>query len=129
MTILVRPLGYTGKLQQLIWSGSPATITARAWGGGGGGGGRDSSPGGSGSGGGFKVCDSRAEQPADFLRRLRPRSQKQPGTQLAAPTRHDPGQEQQDGPGAGLPCQSIDNGAEGLPLVLIHIFQAALQED
>jgi len=53
MTILVRPLGYTGKLQQLIWSGSPATITARAWGGGGGGGGRDSSPGGSGSGGGF----------------------------------------------------------------------------
>jgi hypothetical protein len=55
MTILVRPLGYTGKLQQLIWSGSPAIVTARAWGGGGGGGGRDSSPGGDGSGGGFAL--------------------------------------------------------------------------
>lgn len=52
MTILVRPLGYTGTLQQLTWSGSPATITAYAWGGGGGGG-NDSSPGGAGSGGGF----------------------------------------------------------------------------
>jgi hypothetical protein len=53
MTILVRPLGYTGKLQQLTWAGTPATITAYAWGGGGGGGGNDSAPGGTGGGGGF----------------------------------------------------------------------------
>jgi len=53
MTILVRPLGYTGKIQQLVWQGSPAIVTAYAWGGGGGGGGPDSNPGGEGSGGGF----------------------------------------------------------------------------
>jgi len=53
MTILVRPLGYTGKLQQLVWSGPSAIITAYAWAGGGGGGGADSNPGGQGSGGGF----------------------------------------------------------------------------
>jgi hypothetical protein len=54
MTILVRPLGYTGRLQQLTWSGSPATVTVNAWGGGGGGGGgNDLGSGGDGSGGGF----------------------------------------------------------------------------
>jgi len=53
MSDLIRPLGYTGKLQQLVWTGSPAQVTAYAGGGGGGGGGNDSNSGGRGSGGGF----------------------------------------------------------------------------
>lgn len=55
---VVRPLGYTGNVQELVVE-EIATIDVRAylWGGGGGGGGRDSAPGGVGSGGGFAQVD------------------------------------------------------------------------
>lgn len=51
---VVRPVGYSGSIQQLEWEyGNGAQVTAYLWGGGGGGGGNDSSPGGNGSGGGY----------------------------------------------------------------------------
>jgi len=51
---VVRPVGYTGKVQQLEWAyGNGAQVTAYLWGGGGGGGGNDSRRGGYGSGGGY----------------------------------------------------------------------------
>lgn len=52
--IVVRPAGYTGSLQQLIWAqGNNVPVTAYLWGGGGGGGGNDSNRGGNGCGAGF----------------------------------------------------------------------------
>lgn len=51
---VIRPIGYTGSVQQLEWQyGNGAQVTAYIWGGGGGGGGNDSHPGGSGGGGGY----------------------------------------------------------------------------
>lgn len=54
MTTVLRPVGYTGSLQRLVWPdywGSQAT--AYLWGAGGGGGGGDVATGGNGTGGGF----------------------------------------------------------------------------
>jgi len=52
--LIVRPVGYTGFLQQLIWTqGNNVPVTAHLWGGGGGGGGNDSRVGGTGNGGGY----------------------------------------------------------------------------
>lgn len=53
MASVIRTIGFSNSLQQLIWPTTTSQITAYVWGGGGGGGGNDSSPGGSGSGGGF----------------------------------------------------------------------------
>jgi hypothetical protein len=51
---VVRPLGYSGRIESLTWSGLPSNGRAYLWGGGGGGGGKDAAtPGGNGSGGGF----------------------------------------------------------------------------
>lgn len=53
-TTVVRPLGYTGSVQQLTWdAGNGSSVTAYLWGGGGGGGGNDSAVGGNGGGGGY----------------------------------------------------------------------------
>ena len=59
MAALLRPVGYTGSLQQLTWTGSQSTIQAYLWGGGGGGGGDEGSddPGGNGGGGAFSRLD------------------------------------------------------------------------
>lgn len=52
--VIVRPAGYTGSLQRLVWAqGNNVPVTAYLWGGGGGGGGNDSNRGGNGSGSGF----------------------------------------------------------------------------
>lgn len=52
--VVVRPAGYTGSLQRIVWAqGNNVPVTAYLWGGGGGGGGNDSNPGGNGGGGGF----------------------------------------------------------------------------
>ena len=52
--VVVRPAGYTGSLQRIVWSlGNNVPVTAYLWGGGGGGGGNDSNRGGDGGGGGF----------------------------------------------------------------------------
>ncbi len=52
--VIVRPAGYTGSLQRLVWAqGNNVPVTAYLWGGGGGGGGNDSNRGGNGGGGGF----------------------------------------------------------------------------
>lgn len=52
--VVVRPAGYTGSLQRLVWAqGNNVPVTAYLWGGGGGGGGNDSNRGGDGGGGGF----------------------------------------------------------------------------
>ena len=50
MARVVRPVGYTGGLQQLVWPASASTVTAYLWGAGGGGGGDEGSddPGGNG---------------------------------------------------------------------------------
>ena len=53
MASVVRALGFSNSLQQLIWPTTTSEITAYLWGGGGGGGGNDSNPGGFGGGGGF----------------------------------------------------------------------------
>jgi hypothetical protein len=51
---VIRPVGYTGSLQELTWDlGNGAEVTAYLWGGGGGGGGDDSSRGGYGGGAGY----------------------------------------------------------------------------
>lgn len=51
---VVRPAGYTGSLQRLVWNlGNNVPVTAYLWGGGGGGGGNDSNRGGTGGGGGY----------------------------------------------------------------------------
>ena len=52
--VVVRPAGYTGSLQRLVWTqGNNVPVTAYLWGGGGGGGGNDSGIGGNGGGGSF----------------------------------------------------------------------------
>jgi hypothetical protein len=52
--VVVRPAGYTGSLQRIVWAqGNNVPVTAYLWGGGGGGGGNDSGPGGNGGGAGF----------------------------------------------------------------------------
>ena len=54
MAIVVRPAGYTGSLQRIVWAqGNAVPVTAYLWGGGGGGGGRDSASGGVGGGAGY----------------------------------------------------------------------------
>lgn len=51
---VVRPVGYTGATEEIVWAqGDNVPVTAYLWGGGGGGGGNDSARGGTGSGGGF----------------------------------------------------------------------------
>lgn len=58
MAIVVRPAGYTGSLQRMIWTqGNAVPATAYLWGGGGGGGGADSASGGDGGGAGFSVVN------------------------------------------------------------------------
>jgi len=55
--VVVRPAGYTGSLQRMVWTlGNNVPVTAYLWGGGGGGGGNDSNAGGSGGGGGFTTA-------------------------------------------------------------------------
>jgi len=54
MALVVRPAGYTGYLQRLVWAqGDNVPVTAYLWGGGGGAGGTDSGPGGNGGGAGY----------------------------------------------------------------------------
>ena len=54
MALVVRPAGYTGFLQRLVWAqGDNVPVTAYLWGGGGAGGGADSASGGSGGGAGY----------------------------------------------------------------------------
>ena len=55
MAIVVRPAGYTGSLQRIIWAqGNAVPVTAYLWGGGGGGGGSDAgTQGGAGGGAGY----------------------------------------------------------------------------
>jgi len=53
MSSVIRAIGFSNSLQQLVWSLGTSQITAYVWGGGGGGGGNDSAPGGSGGGSGF----------------------------------------------------------------------------
>ena len=53
MASVIRAIGFSNSLQQLVWSVGTSQITAYVWGAGGGGGGADSSPGGIGGGGGF----------------------------------------------------------------------------
>ena len=54
MALVVRPAGYTGFLQRLVWAqGDNVPVTAYLWGGGGAGGGADSNSGGSGGGAGY----------------------------------------------------------------------------
>ena len=56
--IVIRPVGYTGATEEIIWAdGDDVQVTAYLWGGGGGRGGLDSSPGGTGSGGGFSLVN------------------------------------------------------------------------
>jgi len=58
MAIVVRPAGYTGSLQRMIWTqGNAVSATAYLWGGGGGAGGADSANGGDGGGAGFSVVN------------------------------------------------------------------------
>lgn len=59
MSTVIRPVGYVGTLQRLIWNFPSATAQAYLWGGGGGGGGDDGTndPGGNGSGGAFARID------------------------------------------------------------------------
>lgn len=62
MATVIRPVGYTGGLQQLVWPASASTVTAYLWGAGGGGGGATVSntgtlrAGGNGGGGGWAQC-------------------------------------------------------------------------
>ena len=55
MAIVVRPAGYTGSLQRIVWAqGNAVPVTAYLWGGGGGGGGNDAATnGGVGGGAGY----------------------------------------------------------------------------
>lgn len=53
MASVIRAIGFSNSLQQLVWPTTASEITAYVWGGGGGGGGNDSAPGGSGGGSGF----------------------------------------------------------------------------
>lgn len=58
MAIVVRPAGYTGSLQRIVWEqGNNVPVTAYLWGGGGGGGGNDSAIGGAGGGGGYSQAN------------------------------------------------------------------------
>lgn len=58
MATVLRPVGYTGSLQQLTWQlGNGVPATAYLWGGGGGGGGNDSGTGGAGGGGGYSIVN------------------------------------------------------------------------
>jgi hypothetical protein len=58
MTTVLRPVGYTGSLQQLTWQfGNNVSVAAYLWGGGGGGGGNDSGIGGTGGGGAYSVVN------------------------------------------------------------------------
>lgn len=68
MARVVRPVGYTGGLQQLVWPSSASTVTAYLWGAGGGGGGDEGSddPGGNGGGGGWAQC-SFSVNPGDVI--------------------------------------------------------------
>jgi len=50
---VIRAIGFSNSLQQLVWPTTTSEITAYVWGGGGGGGGNDSGPGGNGGGAGF----------------------------------------------------------------------------
>lgn len=52
--VAVRPVGYTGLVEEIVWTqGDNVPVRAYLWGGGGGGGGNDSASGGTGGGGGF----------------------------------------------------------------------------
>jgi len=53
MSSVIRAIGFSNSLQQIIWPTTTSEITAYVWGGGGGGGGNDSGAGGYGGGGGF----------------------------------------------------------------------------
>jgi hypothetical protein len=53
MSSVIRAIGFSNSLQQLVWPTTTSEITAYVWGGGGGGGGNDSGAGGNGSGAGF----------------------------------------------------------------------------
>ena len=53
MASVIRAIGFSNSLQQLVWPTTTSEITAYVWGAGGGGGGNDGSPGGSGGGAGF----------------------------------------------------------------------------
>jgi hypothetical protein len=53
MASVIRAIGFSNSLQQLVWPTTTSEITAYVWGAGGGGGGNDSNPGGSGGGAGF----------------------------------------------------------------------------
>lgn len=68
MATVVRPVGYTGGLQQLVWTGGASTVTASLWGAGGGGGGDEGTddPGGNGGGGGWSRCTF-AVNPGDII--------------------------------------------------------------
>ena len=68
MARVVRPVGYTGGLQQLVWPSGASTVTAYLWGAGGGGGGDEGSddPGGNGGGGGWAQC-SFSVNPGDVI--------------------------------------------------------------
>jgi hypothetical protein len=58
MATVLRPVGYTGSLQQLTWQfGNNVPVAAYLWGGGGGGGGNDSGTGGAGGGGAYSVVN------------------------------------------------------------------------
>lgn len=59
MATVLRPVGYVGQRQSLIWTGAQSNIQAYLWGAGGGGGGDDNAddPGGNGSGGSFAFHD------------------------------------------------------------------------
>lgn len=63
MSLVIRPAGYTGSLQQLTWTqGNNVPVTAYLWGGGGGGGGNDTGIGGAGSGGQFSQVNFNISQ-------------------------------------------------------------------
>jgi hypothetical protein len=67
MSIVLRPVGYTGTLQRMVWAlGSNVPVTAYLWGGGGGGGGNDSGAGGNGAGGSFATVNF-AVNPGDVI--------------------------------------------------------------
>jgi hypothetical protein len=56
----VRPVGYTGTVEELVWTpglGDNVLVRAYLWGGGGGGGGNDTGAGGAGQGGAFSVTE------------------------------------------------------------------------
>jgi len=59
-TTAVRPVGYTGTVEEIVWTpglGDNVLVRAYLWGGGGGGGGNDRGSGGSGQGGAFTLTE------------------------------------------------------------------------